>query len=322
MHFNTTVKMNRMLYGLFAFAFLLSACGQSYEEKQRLSREARLQEQRADSAALKIAVMPTLDCLPLFVAEESGLFGLLGADIRLKMYMAQMDCDTAVVNGRVEGVMTDLVRMECMGRRGTFLVPLTATDAAWQLVANRKSRISKIGQLEDKMVAMTRFSATHLLSDVIADSAAIKSEYMFRVQVNDVQVRQKMLENNQMDALFLAEPYAAMARQDKHKLLFDTRKADIRLGVLAVRKAVETDTARKRQADVLVKAYSMACDSINKHGVAHYAELLKTKFGMSQRQIGKMPAARFSKAGAPREKDMAMARQWVNQAIKAKEEYR
>ena len=46
---------------------LMVACGQSYEETKRITREQRREAFRRDSAALKIAVMPTLDCLPLFV---------------------------------------------------------------------------------------------------------------------------------------------------------------------------------------------------------------------------------------------------------------
>ena len=54
-------------------------------------KQQRIQQQREDSAALKIAVMPTLDCLPLFVAKETDLFDKDVSDIRLKMFTAQMD---------------------------------------------------------------------------------------------------------------------------------------------------------------------------------------------------------------------------------------
>ena len=87
---------------------LLAACGQSYEETKRITREQRREAWRKDSAALKIAVMPTLDCLPLFVAQEYELFDTVNGGVRLKLYNAQMDCDTAVLRGRVEGAVTDL----------------------------------------------------------------------------------------------------------------------------------------------------------------------------------------------------------------------
>ena len=49
---------------------LMAACGQSYEETKRQKVLSQREAMRKDSAALKVAVMPTLDCLPLYVAEH------------------------------------------------------------------------------------------------------------------------------------------------------------------------------------------------------------------------------------------------------------
>ena len=87
--------MKKLLIGIIAW-LVLAACGQSYEETKRLSRQQRLKLWREDSAALKIAVMPTLDCLPIYVAKERQMFDT-AVDIRLKRYRAQMDCDTALI---------------------------------------------------------------------------------------------------------------------------------------------------------------------------------------------------------------------------------
>ena len=149
---------------ILATLLLLSSCGQSYEEKRRMTREQQRRQWRADSAALKVAVMPTLDCLPLYIAKERGFFEKQGVDVRLKRYTAQMDCDTAVERGRVEGLVSDLVRSERMQQHGTPLRYVAATDAYWQLITNRQARIRELKQLDDKMVAMTRYSATDLLT--------------------------------------------------------------------------------------------------------------------------------------------------------------
>ena len=68
-----------------AVAFM-SACGNSYQESKRLSRLERQRLAKEDSAALKIAVMPTLDCLPLYVAREYKWFCDGKTDIRLKYF--------------------------------------------------------------------------------------------------------------------------------------------------------------------------------------------------------------------------------------------
>ena len=84
--------MKKLLFGIIA-ALMCFGCGQSYEETKQKTRAQQRRLAREDSAALKIAVMPTLDCLPLFVAEDHQLFDTI-VDIRLKTFTAQMDCDS------------------------------------------------------------------------------------------------------------------------------------------------------------------------------------------------------------------------------------
>ena len=141
---------------------LVAGCSESYEETKRLTRAQRLQAMREDSAALKVAVLPTLDCLPIYLAKEHQLFDTT-VDIRLKQFTAQMDIDTALANRRVELGVSDLVRIERLKKQGDSLRYLTATNAYWQLVTNRGARILDLKHLDDKMLAMTRYSVTDLL---------------------------------------------------------------------------------------------------------------------------------------------------------------
>ena len=302
--------MKKLLIGIVA-ALLLVGCGQSYEETKRLSREQRLKLWREDSAALKIAVMPTLDCLPVFVAKDHQMFDT-AVDIRLKQFTAQMDVDTAFQRGRVEGGFTDLVRAERMIKEGTPLRYAAATNAYWLLISNRQQRMTSLKHLDDKMLAMTRYSVTDLLGDLAVDSAKLKKERVFRIQINDVYVRLKMLENNEMDALFLTEPQATQALLGKHKVLLDTRKLDMQMGVLAFRTKGMDDKNRKRQMEVFMKGYNEACDSINKYGVHHYTDVIRKYYTVSDQALKALPdSLPFQRAGSPREKDVARAKAWI-----------
>lgn len=306
--------MKHIVWLLLA-VLVLGACGQSYEEGKRVSRQERAKRMKEDSAALKIAVMPTLDCLPLYVARSYNLYDSLGADIRLKPFTAQMDCDTALVGGSVEGAVTDLVRGQRMVMRGTKLTYVAATDAYWQLLTNRNARISNLKQLLDKMVAMTRYSVTDMMTDYATDSARLERKQVFKVQINDVSVRLDMLLNNEMDAMWLTEPQAAAARQMKHKALMDTRKIDFRPGAIAFRSTVVEDKSRKKQMDVFVKAYNMACDSINKYGTAHYARLI-AEYGKVKEDVAMTLGniMKFSHIAPPRQKDIDIADKWLKTA--------
>ena len=292
--------------------FLIAGCGQSYEETKRLSREQRLKLAREDSAALKVAVMPTLDCLPIFLAKDHQLFDT-AVDIRLKRFTAQMDCDTALINGRVEGSITDIVRAERLMKQGTPLRYVAATNAYWLLISNRHQRIAQLKHLDDKMLAMTRYSVTDLMGDLAVDSAKLKTERVFRIQVNDVNIRLKMLENNEMDALLLTEPQATQALLQKHKVILDTRKEDIQMGALVFRTKGMDAAARKKQMAVFLKGYNEACDSINHYGVRHYQDVIRKYYTISEPALKALPdTLKFEHAQAPRQKDIERAQQWLS----------
>lgn len=290
---------------------LLIGCGQSYEDTKRISRAQRIRLAKEDSAALKIAVMPTLDCLPFYLAEDHNLFDTV-VDIRLKHFTAQMDVDTAMMNRRVEMAVTDLVRAERMIKQDSAIGYLTATNAYWQLITNRIARMTELKHLEDKMLAMTRYSVTDMLGDLAVDSAKLKQEFVFRIQVNDVNIRLKMLENNEMDALLITEPHAAQARLLKHKVLLDTRKLDMKMGAVVMRNKDMNEKNRKRQLDVMIKGYNDACDSINKYGVAAYTDLVMKYCKVKKNTVESLKDIKFEKISVPRPQDIECARKWLS----------
>lgn len=285
------------------FAALAISCGKSYDEQKRLSRAERARLHRQDSLALKIAVVPTLDCLPIYVAKERVLYDTARLDLRLRYFTAQMDCDTAIAGRSVEGMVSDLVRTERLKREGTPLQYVSATNINWYLFTNRKARIKKLDQLGDKMVAMTRYSATDFLTDAALEGVKTSS-VVFRIQVNDVFVRQAMLLNNEMDAMWLAEPQATVARLNDHASIYDSQKKGLKLGVIAFRDDAMKDKRRKAQIELFKKAYNAACDSLNKYGIPHYYELLNKYYKLDERYVKALPKTRFEHINKPRLKDI------------------
>ena len=293
---------------------LMAACGQSYEETKRIANKNRREAMRKDSAALKVAVLPTLDCLPLYVAEYYQLFDTIRGGVRLKHFTAQMDCDTAMERGRVEGTVTDLVRAIRMQQRGLKLRYVTVTNAYWQLITNRNARIRQLKQLDDKMVAMTRYSFTDMLTDKVVDSVKLKEESVFKVQINDVHVRMQMLQNNEMDALWMTEPQASMARLMKHHVVYDSRTTKMQPGVLAFREKEMRHPERAKQLMLFVKAYNQACDSINKNGFKRYRDIIMRECNVRKEVVDSLPDVKknpYIYVQGPRQEDVAQVEKWL-----------
>ncbi|MBR1932643.1 MAG: ABC transporter substrate-binding protein [Prevotella sp.] len=297
--------MRKGLSYILLVAALLAGCDGNAPRSTEEASEANGQN---DTTLLSIAVTPTLDCLPLFVASDHHLFEKQGLQVRLDSYQSQMDQDTALAASRVSGMTTDLVRAERLRGQGTALSYATATQASWQLLTSRTARIKQPHQLRDKMVAMTRFSATHLLCDLMVDSAKLPTEHVFRIQVNDVAVRLNMLQVGNMDALLLPEPQATAARNMKAHVLYDTRPADLWLGVMVFReKAVDANRLR-----LLQKVYDEACDSLNERGLAAYADVIMRRCNVSRRTVDSLPThLNYPHWQQPRDRDLQRAQEWL-----------
>lgn len=286
-------------------------CGQSYDEKKKETYEKHEKLRKEDSLAFKIGVIPTLDCLPIYVAKDNNMFDSLKADIRLKIFSSQIDCDAALKKGRIEGCVTDIVRGQYIKKQGMQLKYIASTNAYWQLITNRLARIRRLNQLNDKMIAMARYSATALLADFATDSAKLKEENVFKIQINDVDLRLLMLLNNEMDAMLLPEPQATTARLYKHPVLLDSRNKDMRFGVIALNEKKIKDKNRQQQMEVFIKGYNDACDSINKNGLKHYAATIKKYYKIDNKTFEALPKLKYEHAKAPRQKDIDTADKWL-----------
>jgi NitT/TauT family transport system substrate-binding protein len=292
-------------------AMLLVGCGQSYEEAKEQSARERAMHQRKDSLALKVGVLPTIDCLPMFIIKERAWIDTAKADVRFRDMESHIAADDALRRGKIEGSVTDIVRAERMKRQGLALTYVASTPLSWQFITNKKARIKELKQLTDKMIAVSRFSATAMLADMAVDSSRLKSEVVFRVQVNNPQIRLKMLLNNEMDAVLLPEPQATVARLAGNPVIMDAKNKDLRMGAIVFTDKAMNDSRRRSQIDAFVKAYNQACDSINRYGIASYAGIIKKYMDVDDRTVRSLPKVKFEHAARPREKDITRANSWL-----------
>jgi len=135
---------------------------------------------------------------------------------------------------------------------------------------------------------------------------------VFKVQINDVSVRLLMLQNNEMDALWMSEPHATAARLLKNNVVFDTQKEDIALGTLVFRDKEMKSKGRSQQLQHFIKAYNQACDSINKYGVRHYRTLIAQRCKIKDQMADSVPdRIKYKHIQAPREKDITLVEKWL-----------
>ena len=300
--------MKRINYLLILAVLTLVSCGKSDKELQAERQAQKLAEREAYQKAYKIAVMPTMDCLPAYLLKDSLLYDTAKVDIRLCRFNAQMDCDTAMIEGSVQAAFSDLVRTERLKHRNKVLMHyLTDTNLNWQLIADKDSKLKQLSDLSDKIVAMTRFSGTDLLTDMVVKKAKPKYQ-VFRVQVNDVLVRLAMLQNHEIDAYWFAEPQITKALAADNNSLFNSEDAGVHLGVVAIMDKVR----RQDEEAAFAEAYDKAVEQINKNGVKYYSALIQKYMKVDESVVRALPDIKYTKIGPPRKADLLMARNFLS----------
>ena len=296
-----------LLMTLLVVGMGFAGCGKSYDEQMK-ERQARSAQQRIrEQKAFKIAVTPTMDCLPLFLLADSVLYDTTKIDIVLKPFAAHMDIDTALVGGSVQVAVTELVRAEQLKARHVPLRYVAATNLSWQLIGNKNNKIKDIKSLADCMISMTRYSVTDWMTNEILRKHKPKAK-VFSVQINDVNTRFKMLNSNDIDAAWLPEPQATAAVVAGNVSLHSSEKDAITMGVLAYREPQNATTAlREQELRAFLAAYDRAAGLISQKGVVYYSSLIKKHINVDDKTIARLPKLRYERAEAPLQKNIKRA---------------
>ena len=64
--------------------------------------------------------------------------------------------------------------------------------------------------------------------------------------------------------------------------------------------------------DVFLKGYAAACDSLDKYGMKHYADLLGKYYKLDKRSIEALPDVKFGNMSKPSKADLERVDKWLN----------
>jgi len=245
--------MKNLLY-LISFILLGSWCFSCNKSEEAVSQEE-------DSTALRIAVLPSYECLPFYYADSLGLFDSLGVSVKLITFDAAMDADTAFVKGDVDGIVSDLVKASIWRGNGDSVKVVMGGDIKMYLITSSNARILKTESVKEKIIGITRFSCVDYFTDKILESVNLTSTDLNKPQINNLVLRGQMVDQNQYDGAVMTEPYASEAVARGARRL--NCSSDMNMPLLAFVFPDTTINSRKSDINKVLKAYDMAIDALN-----------------------------------------------------------
>ena len=266
---------------------------------------------QADTAKVNtiiVGVLPTLDCLPFYVANMYDICRPLGLNIKLVYQSSQMDLEQSLINEKIDIAASDIFRVMMMQNKRYNIRFLATSSREWQLYANKKRRITKIDHLGDRMVGMTRCSVLDYYCDTITTRIKKNSGLLLRPQINDVFIRMQMLNEAQFDAAFIPLPLNQIADAKEHTSLGLLQDCDGFTGF-----AVNCNRIKSKSSHIpiLIKAYNMAVDSIKLHPDMKFPAEIIARYKVDSIPYKLIKGKSLSHIYHPSGKKITSALQWV-----------
>lgn len=279
----------RKLASACSIVLAIMACG---GQEQDIAQKDNSKQK--DSLALHVAVYPSEGCLPLYYAEQTGMFDSLKADISLIHLQTMEDCDTALMRHHVEVSASDLARLFCMRKDKFRATAIAQLHNSLGLYSAKGMRINEVKQLKERLVALERHSESDYYSDKLVELAKMERLAIFRTQFNNHKLREEMLTNKLVDGAFLDEPYATLALERGAKQIWMRDAASQPWTVLAMPTALLQDKHRTEQARTLMRIYDIAAKEMQdstKNQVA-LAEVLKKRYAIPYADVDTLEAVK------------------------------
>lgn len=203
---------------------------------------------------LRVAVLPTLEALPIYYAQQTGICDSLGITIEILPYTAQFDCDTALLNNAVDVCMMDRTRFAYYTEKGHILSAQLQIDVKYALVASKDVEAKNVNDLNNRTIAISRHSGAEAFALHAINNAGMKREEVHFPQINDLWLRADMLTNRQVDAAVLPCLQAYWAALNGHQILM----GDAVLAKATMQLVYPSDTEHISKIALLEKAYELA----------------------------------------------------------------
>ncbi len=298
------MTMRGFLLTLAAAVMLLTAaCSSTPSETSR--------GEASEGDSVRMAVLPTVECLPFYVAAAQGLFDSAGVNVRLCTYSAAMDADTAFCGSSADGCVTDLVKAVLWRSRGDSIKVVAAADLNLYLMTARLARIKTPESVKDKIIGITRNSAVDMTADRILEAARLKSDELNRPQINAIGLRGQMIDQNQYDGAILPEPYATMSELKGAVRVTGTPRLH-RLNPMAALVFRESFIRQHRQdIDGIIRAYNQAVEHINRLPRKQAARLIALLPAEAELPDSAFTLPVFAHASLPSDSVITGVRQWL-----------
>jgi len=207
------MKFARLLAIAFAVTLLSISVVGCTQSAEKISSDDPV-----ELAPVVIGTLPTEDALPLWVAEDEGLFEAAGIDsVEIVTFQSAMERDTAFAAGEIDAFMGDIIAAAQLESSGmpvtiaTIMLGATPKDGRFGIVTGPESEYTDLAGLADVPVGTSSNTIQEYVLDGLMRAAEVPADSVVKEEVDKVPVRFDLVMQGQLAAAALPEPLLSLA---------------------------------------------------------------------------------------------------------------
>lgn len=179
----------------------------------------------AQNPTIRVAVIPVLDTLPLFIAQEQGYFAEEGLNVEFIPVASPIERDQLIITGEADAMITDLPGVALFNEVQTlvqvvYISRLPQADGPiFRILAAPNSPLVTPADLSGVPIGVSEGTVIEYLTDRLLESAGVTD--IRNEVVPAIPLRFELLMQGQLRAAMLPDPLAQAAIESGAVLIID-----------------------------------------------------------------------------------------------------
>jgi NitT/TauT family transport system substrate-binding protein len=188
----------RILLALFSLILALSACTPK------------------TAGTLKIAVLPIIDTLPMYVAQQEGLFAKHGVNVEFVPVASAPERDQLIAARGADGTINETLAVMLFNKENVqmqvvrYALRPSAGNAHFFILASNKSGISSIDGLKGVEIGVSQGTVIEYVTERLLQADGFMADEIKTVAVPKIPDRMALLASGELDAGVMPDPLAAL----------------------------------------------------------------------------------------------------------------
>ena len=217
----------RIVLALFSLLLVLSACAPQ------------------TAGSLKIAVLPIIDTLPMYVAQQEGLFAKHGVNVEFIPVASAPERDQLLAAGGADGTINETLAVMLFNKENVqmqvvrYALRPTAGNGHFFILASARSGISSVDGLKGVEIGVSQGTVIEYVTERLLQADGFTADEIKTIAVPKIPDRMALLASGELPAGVMPDPLASLVvSQGGVIVMDDSSHPEYGFSVISFRKNV------------------------------------------------------------------------------------